>query len=172
MRSAAFHRANFGLSGAERYHAYPDLAVMMEKARYHVMTPKEIYEQKISWIQGMTGRLNDPMPSRELVVKALETMGIVDPEPNAAPQVPGVREAQGNEPISSSPADAAPEWIPWHGGPAPVGKDVMVEVEFRDGSVYYDRDWIWQHSQQEDDIVAYRFVGATKHTSHKRATKA
>ena len=59
-----------------------DLTEALEKARLHVMTPKEIYEQKISWIRGMSGKLNEPMPSRESVVKALEAMGVVDPEPS------------------------------------------------------------------------------------------
>lgn len=56
---------------------------------------------------------------------------------------------------------AAPQdvWIPWNGGPAPVGKKDFVEVKFRDGSTHYDCDWIWAHNQQEDDIVAYRRSG-------------
>ena len=49
------------------------------------MTPKEIYEQKVSWIRGMSGKLADPMRSREDVVKALESLGIVDPDPSKNP---------------------------------------------------------------------------------------
>ena len=60
----------------------PGLTEALERAKLHVMTPKEKYEQRISWIQGMSGKLSDPMPSRESVVKALEAMGIVDPEPS------------------------------------------------------------------------------------------
>lgn len=59
----------------------PDLAAMLDKARLHVMTPKERYEQKVSWLQGMSGKLADPMPSREQIVKALAEMGVMDPEP-------------------------------------------------------------------------------------------
>lgn len=46
------------------------------------MTPKETYEQKISWIRGLSGKLADPMPTREEVVARLAEMGIVDPEPS------------------------------------------------------------------------------------------
>lgn len=61
-----------------------ELAEMFVKARAHVMTPKERYEQAISWIRGMSGKLSDPMRSREDVVKALEKMGVVDPEPSSS----------------------------------------------------------------------------------------
>jgi hypothetical protein len=61
------------------YMADRELWDMLESARHHVMTPKEIYDQKVSWITGMSGKLADPMPTREQVVKALEVMGIVDP---------------------------------------------------------------------------------------------
>jgi hypothetical protein len=56
------------------------LQELLEKAKLHVMTPKEKYEQRISWIQGMSGRLDDPMPSRESIVKMLEENGIYDPD--------------------------------------------------------------------------------------------
>ena len=59
-----------------------ELLDLLAKAKLHVMTPKEIYEQKISWIRGMSGKLSEPMPSREDVVKALAAMGVVDPEPS------------------------------------------------------------------------------------------
>lgn len=62
---------------------------LLAKARLHKMTPKEIYEQKVSWLMGMSGKLSDPMPTREQVVKALAEMGIVDPEQN----VPDRRES-------------------------------------------------------------------------------
>lgn len=61
----------------------PELREMLDKARDHVMTPKETYEQKISWIQGLSGKLSDPMPTREAVVARLAAMGIVDPEPSS-----------------------------------------------------------------------------------------
>lgn len=53
---------------------------LLAKAATHVMTPKEIYEQRVSWLRGMTGKLSDPMPTREQAVKALEVLGIVDPD--------------------------------------------------------------------------------------------
>ena len=59
-----------------------NLDVALEIARLHKMTPKEIYEQRISWIQG-AGKLSDPMPTREYVVRLLAEHGIVDPEPGA-----------------------------------------------------------------------------------------
>jgi hypothetical protein len=60
----------------------PELQALLDAARARgSLTPKEIYEQKISWIQGMTGKLADPMRSREDVVKALADLGIEDPEP-------------------------------------------------------------------------------------------
>lgn len=82
-------RITFGPEGAAAAPAYMpsketlELQTLLEKARTHVMTPKEIYEQKVSWLIGMTGKLSDPMPTREQVVKALEVMGIVDPEPTS-----------------------------------------------------------------------------------------
>ncbi len=45
----------------------------------HKMTPKEIYEQKVSWLMGMSGKLSDPMRSRAEVVKAMAELGIIDP---------------------------------------------------------------------------------------------
>lgn len=60
-------------------------ALLAEVRNRPPMTPKEIYEQRISWLQGMVGKLSDPMLTREQVVKALEIMGIVDPEPDRAP---------------------------------------------------------------------------------------
>ena len=58
----------------------PDLQAALARARLHRMTPKEAYEQKVSWLMGMSGKLTDPMPSREQIVKALEAMGIIDPD--------------------------------------------------------------------------------------------
>lgn len=67
-----------------------DLSELFAKARTHVMSPKELYEQKVSWLRGMTGKLSDPMPTREQAIKALAELGIVDPEPSS----PDIRERQ------------------------------------------------------------------------------
>ena len=61
------------------------LPELLENARTRVMTPKERYEQTVSWLMGMSGKLSDPMPSRERIVKALEDMGVYDPDRIAAP---------------------------------------------------------------------------------------
>jgi hypothetical protein len=57
-----------------------DINIALEIARQHKTTPKEMYEQRISWIRGMSGKLLDPMPTREEVVKRLAEFGIFDPE--------------------------------------------------------------------------------------------
>lgn len=66
-----------------------ELLDLLAKAKLRVMTPKEIYEQKVSWLIGMTGKLADPPRSREEVVKALADLGIVDPEPSAQSDIHG-----------------------------------------------------------------------------------
>jgi hypothetical protein len=57
-----------------------DINIALEIARQHKTTPKEMYEQRISWIRGMSGKLLDPMPTREEVVKRLAEFGIFDPD--------------------------------------------------------------------------------------------
>lgn len=52
-------------------------------------------------------------------------------------------------------------WIKWSGGECPVGKNVRVEVRFRDnataGATESDH-WVWQHDGSSGDIVEYRVV--------------
>lgn len=52
-------------------------------------------------------------------------------------------------------------WIKWSGGKRPVGKDVRVEVRFRDNAtaVATESDhWVWQHDGSSGDIVEYRVI--------------
>jgi len=56
----------------------PKLNELVEKARHHKMTPKEIYEQKVSWIYGMQD-LDKPGMSIEEIKAHLAKQGIVDP---------------------------------------------------------------------------------------------
>ncbi len=58
----------------------PYIQELLDKARAHTMTPKEIYEQRISWVMGMVPF--DREITREEVVKHLEALGIVDPSPS------------------------------------------------------------------------------------------
>lgn len=57
-----------------------DIAALLAKARTHVMTPKEIYEQKVSWIFGMLPF--DSKTTEAEVREHLAEMGVVDPEPS------------------------------------------------------------------------------------------
>jgi hypothetical protein len=59
----------------------------------------------------------------------------------------------------------APEkdgFIPWLGNSTPpVGVDVRVIVRFRDGRAMPEMragSWIWRHTNEDDDIVAYKVV--------------
>lgn len=55
----------------------PDLAALLEKARSHVMTPKEVFEQRVSWIWG---QLPDGSKVSVNDIRAeLERGGVVDP---------------------------------------------------------------------------------------------
>lgn len=51
-------------------------------------------------------------------------------------------------------------WVSWAGGECPVAKDVMVEMEFKDGSVErdYAGNWCWLHRWGSADIIAYRII--------------
>lgn len=51
-----------------------DFRKLLEQARDHVMTPKEMYEQRVSWIIGQTD------VNREEAVEALAKQGMIDPE--------------------------------------------------------------------------------------------
>lgn len=56
-------------------------------------------------------------------------------------------------------------WIEWMGGERPVSVEERVEVVFRDGRVMpaiQAGSWAWNHTSDDDDIVAYRVVEAAK----------
>lgn len=52
------------------------------------------------------------------------------------------------------------EWIEWRGGETmPVCKNTLVDIRMRDGTIAAREEpdhWLWVHSQESDDIVAYR----------------
>ena len=58
-------------------------------------------------------------------------------------------------PIQSTPE---PAWIDWAGGPRPVGRDVLVQLELRQGllGVGLGSDFDWAVSGNPGDIVRYR----------------
>lgn len=56
----------------------PELLALLERARNHIMTPAEVYEQRVSWIIGMSD-FDKELPSREQIEAALLQMGIVKP---------------------------------------------------------------------------------------------
>lgn len=62
-----------------------ELRQLLEKAAKHIMTPKEIYEQKVSWIYG---QLIDVQPeiTKEEIKDQLKKLGVVDPD--TIPQYP------------------------------------------------------------------------------------
>lgn len=62
--------------------------------------------------------------------------------------------------ITDCDVKAEDEWIAWEGGPCPVPRDTRVAVQFADGTVQHGLSvrWIWTHSGEGDDIVAYRVV--------------
>lgn len=51
-------------------------------------------------------------------------------------------------------------WIKWIGGECPVDNRQLVEVKLRDLSVYkFTADfYLWNHDNNDDDIIAYRLV--------------
>lgn len=66
-------------------------------------------------------------------------------------------------------ATSAGEWIEYDGGQRPVPSTTVVEVRFREHERVKDdftsligeaRDWTWRHDVMDDDIIAYRIVGA------------
>lgn len=51
------------------------------------------------------------------------------------------------------------DWIEWPGSDnSPV--EAHVEIKLRDGSTdtAFSHEWVWRHSGESDDIVAYRVV--------------
>ncbi len=55
------------------------------------------------------------------------------------------------------------EWIEWGGGECPLPHGVKHEVKFRNGTVINDDapdGWSWGHVGEDDDIIAYRVIGA------------
>ena len=58
-----------------------ELAEALERARTHVMTPKEAYEQKVSWIYGMQ-KLSTPGMTIEQIKEHLARQGVFDPCPD------------------------------------------------------------------------------------------
>lgn len=60
-----------------------DLLEKIEKARHYVMTPKDVYEQRLSWIWGEINmnRSDDDLVSKDQIKALLAKQGIVDPQP-------------------------------------------------------------------------------------------
>lgn len=57
----------------------------------------------------------------------------------------------------------ADNWIEWNGGECPVPADALVEVKLRDTKIQgpwrgHADAWVWGHTDEDDDIVAYRVV--------------
>lgn len=56
-------------------------------------------------------------------------------------------------------AQIRPRFIAWYGGECPVDSKTRVEVVFRDLVVCnMEQRWIWTHSGETDDIIAYRVI--------------
>lgn len=58
--------------------------------------------------------------------------------------------------------DEPTNWTTWGGGERPVSAHVLVCVQFRDGRLINPlpaRAWVWAHTGDGTDIVAYRVVG-------------
>ena len=58
-----------------------------------------------------------------------------------------------------TPAQIADGWIEWHGGECPVWKGSKPTVMFKDKSkscTYEATHWIWTHTEDDYDIIAYR----------------
>ena len=68
------------------------------------------------------------------------------------------------EPEQTKPADDGPPWIPHDGGPCPLKDSEVEEWEFDmrlDGispGVCPPRAYRWEHTQNSDDIIAYRVI--------------
>ena len=59
------------------------LRKLLDDAKSHtMMSPKEIYEQRISWIIGQHDFDDPNPPTRAQIVQILAEQGIVDPQPN------------------------------------------------------------------------------------------
>lgn len=57
----------------------PELQDLLDKARHRKMSPKEHYEQKVSFIWGMQ-KLSEPGFSVEQIKAALAEQGVLDPD--------------------------------------------------------------------------------------------
>lgn len=54
-------------------------------------------------------------------------------------------------------------WIEWRGGECPLPNGASHEVRLRCGRVVKDDEpetWLWFHSGNHDDIVAYRIINS------------
>lgn len=52
-------------------------------------------------------------------------------------------------------------WIAWPGGLRPCGNNSIIDIKMRDGTEIKNTRagfWVWDNSQAEDDIIAYRVV--------------
>lgn len=56
-----------------------ELVDLLAKAKLRIMTPKEAYDQKVSWIYGQLMECN-PNVTVEEIKRHLAEMGVVDPE--------------------------------------------------------------------------------------------
>lgn len=53
------------------------------------------------------------------------------------------------------------EWIKWEGGECPVSLNTKIEVEFRNGKLWGNKEtewYSWNHRNHPYDIVAYRVI--------------
>lgn len=57
----------------------PELQALLDKAKGHVMTPKEQYEQMISFVYGMQ-KLSAPGLTHDEIKAMLELHGVYDPD--------------------------------------------------------------------------------------------
>lgn len=55
-----------------------------------------------------------------------------------------------------------PEWIEWNGdSEIPAGKKDAVDIKLRNGAdilMTHAGDWRWSHTNDSDDIIAYRVI--------------
>lgn len=76
-----------------KYRTAPDLLAKIEKARTHVMTAQERYEQMVSFIWGMQ-KLSRPGYSHEQIKVMLAAHGVTDPKECATDAVPSTKATQ------------------------------------------------------------------------------
>lgn len=112
-------------------------------------------------IQGM---LTDDRPPRsaEFYSRLNELAGaILDRHADKSPKHYTQADAEPSAPIEGGARlsfDAA--WIPWSGGPDPVGPEVVVECQRRgtDNRIGHAATFLWEHRRLASDIIAYRVV--------------